>query len=90
MSDFLGTIACLVVLAWLALRWHARATRAEQAVEELKAQMMRGASVAKWQRPKPAPGADAWYYHVKTSRGDLLLTQEAFAVARGRADGLFQ
>lgn len=64
----------------------ARARRAEDACEELRAALMRGATVATWHRPAPIPpGADAFYFHVKTTKGDILLTEEQMAVGLERA-----
>lgn len=63
--------------------------RAEAACEELRKALMRGSSVALWHRPEGAPvppGADDHYLHVRTTRGDMLITEEALALAldRGR------
>lgn len=68
-----------------------RANRAEFACDTLKDQMMRGATVATWHRPAPIPpGADAFYFHVKTTRGDMLITDEALAVALERGKKLLR
>lgn len=67
-----------------------RANRAEFACEELRASLMRGSAVARFTRPTPAPGADEWYWHVFTEKGQLLLTDEQLAVALERAGKLLK
>lgn len=64
-----------------------RTQDAELACETLRASLMQGSAVAVWTwapgtRP---PAADAHYQHIVTAHGDLLLTDEAFAIARYRA-----
>lgn len=78
---------------WVELRRSAidRAERAESALAELRDRIMRGASVTTWHRRKPVPPrADEFYFHIKTTRGDLLLTEEAMAVALERAEKLLR
>jgi hypothetical protein len=65
-----------------------RTADAEMACELLRQSVMRGSAVTTWTWPegtRPA-AADASYFHVKTAHGDLLLTEEAFAVALERAN----
>lgn len=66
----------------------ARQRHAETACEELRLALMRGSSVARWQRHDAAPHSDEWYFHVITNNGQLLLTEEQWQVARARADKL--
>jgi hypothetical protein len=70
----------------------AKARRAEEACEELRQQVMRGAEVARWTWPTDTrrTNADAFYFHVKTIKGDLLLTDEALSVALERATKLLR
>jgi hypothetical protein len=69
-----------------------RARRAEEACEELRQQVMRGAEVARWTWPTDTrrTNADAFYFHVKTTKGDLLLTDEALSAALERATKLLR
>lgn len=89
MTEAIGTTVSIVLIAAVALWQDRRARRAEKRVAEL-AKLDRGAPVERWYRKVQVPNSDPWYYHVKTSRGDLLLTEEQFTVARVRADGLLR
>lgn len=87
------------------LRWSRKAARgslvilnterqqrlvAESACEELRKSVMRGSAVGRWHRPPGARNADEWYHHVLTVEGPLLLTDEAWQVARQRAGKLLK
>jgi len=63
----------------------ARTDRAEAACEELRKGLMRGSAVGRWHRTDNAPHSDSFYHHVLTAEGPLLLTDEAWQVARQRA-----
>ena len=66
------------------------AATANMACEELRKSLMRGSAVGRWHRPTKVHGGDAWYHHVLTAEGQLLLTDEQWQVGRSRAVKLLE
>ena len=59
--------------------------------DEVKTAALRGAPLVKWHRNLAAglpTGADVWYWRIRISGGDILLTDEQYDVAKRRADFL--
>jgi len=96
-----GLASCLWSL--YLLRWarksvkraNDRAKRAEDACDELKKSIMKGSAVGRWVRPADTavydgPRHDAWYHHIWTANGPLLLTDEQWTVASERAKKLLK
>lgn len=57
--------------------------------EAVKQSALRGAPLVKWHRDLAAglpTGADVWYWRIRISGGDILLTDEQYTVAKQRAD----
>ena len=79
-----------------ALRAKLRSTEAALAESEayrdaVKTAALRGAPLVKWHRDLAEglpTGADVWYWHLRISGGDILLTDEQYEVAKRRADFL--
>lgn len=79
-----------------ALRAKLRGTEAALAESEayrdaVKTAALRGAPLVKWHRDLAGglpTGADVWYWRLRISGGDILLTDEQYTVAKQRADFL--
>ncbi len=71
-------------------RANERTKRAEDACEELRKSVMKGSAVGRWVRTDNAPSSDAWYHHILTANGPLLLTDEQWTVASERAKKLLK
>lgn len=79
-----------------ALRAKLRGTEAALAESEayrdaVKTAALRGAPLVKWHRDLAGglpTGADVWYWRIRISGGDILLTDEQYEVAKRRADFL--
>ena len=59
--------------------------------DAVKTAALRGAPLVKWHRDLAAglpTGADVWYWRLRISGGDILLTDEQYTVAKQRADFL--
>ena len=59
--------------------------------DAVKTAALRGAPLVKWHRDLAAglpTGADVWYWRIRISGGDILLTDEQYTVAKQRADFL--
>lgn len=77
-------------LCFCCVRIEAARAKAETACEELRKALMQGAAVGRWHRSDVVPMADFWYYHVQTTEGPLLLTDEQWQVSRRRAEKLLK
>lgn len=60
------------------------------ALAGLVALLCRRTKVTVFKRKLHRPNADPFYFRVPTDRGDILLTSEAFSVARKRAIDLIK
>lgn len=72
-------------------RTYAALLESEEYRDAVKRSALAGAPAVKWHRDlaEGLPnGADMWYWRIRVSGGDLLLTEEQMAVARKRADAL--
>lgn len=59
--------------------------------DAVKTAALRGAPLVKWHRDLAGglpTGADVWYWRIRISGGDILLTDEQYTVAKQRADFL--
>ena len=72
-------------------RTEAELKESEDYREAVKQSALRGAPAVKWHRDLAAglpTGADVWYWRLRISGGDILLTDEQYEVAKRRADFL--
>ena len=79
------------ILRTFLARTEADLKESEDHREAVKRSALRGAPLVKWHRDLAAglpTGADVWYWHLRISGGDILLTDEQYEVAKRRADFL--
>lgn len=72
-------------------RTHAALAASEEYRDAVKRSALKGAPLVRWHRDLAAglpSGADMWYWRIRTTDGDLLLTDEQLKVAQKRAAGL--